>query len=84
MPKPPSAAQALYGHLPSASREPVQQRTPNIADAMWPSLSREAKAQEAHRQRWDEWCKRQRDNLLQGLRELNQKIDARLARERGR
>ena len=82
MSNPPSAAQALFGHLPSASREPVQQRQPNIGDAMWPNLSREAKAQDAQRQRWDEWRKRQRDSVLRGLRELNRKIDARLARER--
>ena len=62
----PSAAQALYGHLPSASREPVQQRTPNIADALYPSLSRSQK-------RWDEWRSRQRDILLKCLREANGK-----------
>jgi hypothetical protein len=42
----PTAAAALYGHLPSAEREPVQQRTPrfsnlakpSVAQAMFPSL----------------------------------------------
>jgi len=38
MPNPPSAAQALYGHLPSASREPVEQRhKPTTAQSMYPS-----------------------------------------------
>ena len=67
----PSAAQALFGHLPSASRPEVQQRKPTVSDAMWPSLSRAAKAAEAHQQRWQEWCKRQRDILLKNLREAN-------------
>ena len=71
MPNPPSAAQALYGHLPAGSRQPVQQRTPNISDAMWPSLSRSAKAQEAEQKRWEEWKTRQRDLLLKHLREAN-------------
>ena len=35
----PSAAQALYGHLPSAVRPEVKQRQPSLADALWPSLS---------------------------------------------
>jgi hypothetical protein len=73
-----SAAGQIYPHLPSAAREPVQQRTPGLGDAMWPSLSREARAKEADQRLWDEICKRSRDNLLRGLKEL------RLARERGR
>jgi hypothetical protein len=35
----PSAPQALYGHLPSADREPVQRQQPRLADAMFPSLA---------------------------------------------
>jgi len=35
----PTAAQALYGHLPSAVRPEVSQSKPNIADAMWPGLT---------------------------------------------
>jgi hypothetical protein len=37
-PMPKSAAQALYGHLPSAAREPVQQRrTANsLSEALYP------------------------------------------------
>jgi hypothetical protein len=64
----PSAAQALYGHLPSAAREPSTQRQPkSLADAMWPGLSREAKAMQATRSA-------RRDALLRDLRELNAKI----------
>ena len=73
MAQPKTAAQAIYPHLPSGAREPVQQRTPTVADAMFPNLSREAKAQEANQQRWDEWRKRYRDNRLRDLRELNRK-----------
>ena len=68
---PRSAAQAIYPHLPSGAREPVQQRTPTVADAMWPSLSRSAKAADANQQRWDAMLKRQRDNRLRDLREAN-------------
>ena len=32
----PTAAQALYSHLPSAAREPVKQSERTLADAMWP------------------------------------------------
>ena len=39
MPNPPTAAQAIYGHLPSAAREPVKQSRPTIGNALWPSLT---------------------------------------------
>jgi hypothetical protein len=49
---PPSAAQALYGHLKSGAREPVQRRgEPSIGDAMWPSLSQQARQQQAREAR---------------------------------
>jgi hypothetical protein len=32
------AAQALYGHLPSADREPVRRQQPRLADAMYSHL----------------------------------------------
>jgi len=63
----PSAAQALYGHLPSASRPERQQRGPGLAASMWPSQTPEAKARDA-------FAKRNRDNLLRGLKELNAKM----------
>jgi hypothetical protein len=73
---PPTAAQALYGHLPSAGPEPPQRREPNsIADALYPALSREAKAQDADRER-------RKQSTLRHLRELNAAIDRRLAREK--
>jgi hypothetical protein len=67
--QPPSAAQALYGHLPSAAPEPVQQRRNSLADAMWPQLSRAAKAKDRDQALWDEIVKRQRDNFLRDWRE---------------
>ena len=63
----PSAAEALFPHLPRGTPDVVQQRTPNVADAMWPSLSRSAKAAEA-------WREQRRQSLLRGLRELNAKM----------
>jgi hypothetical protein len=65
----PSAAQALYGHLPSGERPEVKQRKPNTADALFPGWSREAKAKEADKQLWDRICEHNRDVLRRGLRE---------------
>jgi hypothetical protein len=70
-----SAAQSLYPHLPSGAREPVQQRTPNISDSMWPGLSRAAKAREHDQQLWNQILKRQRDSLVRGLREANANLE---------
>ena len=61
-----NAARQIWPHLPTGTPEPVQQRTPTVADAMYPGLSREAKSQEA-------LAKRNRDNILRWLREANGK-----------
>jgi len=67
---PPSAAAALYPHLPSGTPNEVEhRRKPNVADALFPALSREAKAKEADQRLWDEICKRNRDILHRNLRE---------------
>jgi hypothetical protein len=79
MPK-PSAAQSLYPHLPSAEREPIKQRERTLADALWPSLSREGKQREAAQARWDEWRKRDRDSTLRLLKQIN--ADLRREKER--
>jgi hypothetical protein len=71
MAQPKSAAQSLYPHLPSAAREPIKQRERSLGDALWPQLSREAKAKERDQALWDEICKRNRDILLRNLREAN-------------
>jgi hypothetical protein len=64
-----SAAQSLYPHLRSANpAEPTQRRAANLADAMWPSLSREQKAKDADQRLWEECCKRARDNFLRAWR----------------
>ena len=67
MRNPPSAAQSLFPHLPSAEREPVQQRERSLADAMYPAQSREQRA-------WDERRKAERDRLLKNLRELRERM----------
>jgi hypothetical protein len=64
-----SAAQAIWGNLPSGEREPIKQRERSLGDALWPQLSREAKQRGRDQQLWDEICKRQRDNFLRGWRE---------------
>jgi hypothetical protein len=72
---PPSAAEAIFGHLPRAEQvERTQRNTNSIGQAMWPSLGPQPKPP----------TNPQRESLLRGLRELNEKIDARLQRERGR
>jgi hypothetical protein len=77
MPNPPSAAQALYPHLPSGERPEVEQRQQSLGDAMWPQLSRAAKAKDADQALWRAILERQRESFRQGMREAN-------ARERGR
>jgi hypothetical protein len=79
MPNPPSAAQALYGHLPSAARPEVKQRERSLGDAMWPQLSREAKAKEADQALWARINEHNRQVLRRGLREAVANL-----RERGR
>jgi hypothetical protein len=69
-----SAAQALYGHLKSAERPIQRPSNSSVAEAMWPSLAPKPPPQPNP----------DRDRLLKGLRELNARIDARLAKERGR
>ena len=69
----PSAAQALYGHLPSAVRPEVKQRERSLGDAMWPQLSREQKAKERDKALWDRICERNRQVLRRNLREIREK-----------
>jgi hypothetical protein len=75
----PTAAQALYGHLPSGERREVaQRRTPSVADAIFPAWSKEAKQRDADQRLWNEICKRQRENFVRGLREANAIVDRRM------
>jgi hypothetical protein len=53
-----------------------------IADAMFPTLSREAKQREAAQAREKELREQDRQRLLRGLRELRESLRA--DRERGR
>jgi hypothetical protein len=72
----PTLASNIWPHL-QTDKEPAQSRRErsDLASTMWPSLSREARQQSA------EW-ERRKQSLLKHLRELNDAIDARLARER--
>jgi hypothetical protein len=49
---------------------------PDLASALYPSLSREAKAKEAQQAREEAWRKRNRDHLLKCLREANANLRA--------
>jgi hypothetical protein len=64
----PTAAQALYGHLPSGSRESVKQREQSLSASMWPSLTPQAKQRESDQALWDACWKRSRDNFLRAWR----------------
>jgi hypothetical protein len=51
---PPSAASQIWPNLARGTPNEVEQRrTPSLADALFPSLSREAKRREAAQARWD-------------------------------
>jgi hypothetical protein len=58
-----------------------QRKHDDLASAMYPALSREAKARDAAAAQWRAEQKTRTAKLLEGLRELNRKIDARMARE---
>jgi hypothetical protein len=68
MAQPKTAAQALYGHLPSAERAERSDRNQSVADAMWPKLSREQKAREAAQAKWDARLRERKQRLLADLR----------------
>jgi hypothetical protein len=69
MAQPKSAAQSLWPGLPSSARPELPERKGSVGDALWPQLSREAKAKEHDQRLWDEICKRQRESFRQGMRE---------------
>ena len=77
--EPPSAAQSLYPNLPTSARPEVKQRQPNIADAMWPSLSRAAKAKEASQSWAQEWARREQKEsnarTVERLRQINERLE---------
>jgi hypothetical protein len=56
----------------------------DLASLMYPALTRDAKAREATATQWRAEQKQRSAMLLADLRELRQRIDARLQREGGR
>jgi hypothetical protein len=71
-----NSAGTIWPHLAADTPITVEQRRASspLAAAMYPSLTPQAKSR-------DDWRERDRQKLLEGLRQLNQKIDARLQRE---
>ena len=65
-----SAAQALYGHLPSGERAGQPERKGSVGDAMWPALSRDATAREAAQAKWQAEQKARNARIAADLREL--------------
>jgi hypothetical protein len=66
---PKTAASQIWPHLAQGTPdERVGRRAANMADAMWPALSREAKAKDADQRLWAEILKRQRESFRQGWR----------------
>jgi hypothetical protein len=58
------AAGQIWPGLPTGTPEPVKQRTANVSDAMWPGLSRAAKAVDANQRLWDAIVRRNRDDFV--------------------
>jgi hypothetical protein len=54
---------------------------PDLASAMYPALSREARQREAAQRRVDAWRQQQRNSLLESLRAINRRADERKRRE---
>jgi hypothetical protein len=63
----PTAAEAMYPHLPRKDYAAKQPQSTSLADAMWPKLSDKAKAK-------DELRRRERERLLRNLRETSNAI----------
>ena len=59
----------------------AQRAQPDLASAMYPSLSREAKAREAAAAQWRAEQKRRNQQLAADLRAISRRIDERLRRE---
>jgi len=55
----------------------IERARPDLASAMWPSLSREAKAQEAAATQWREEQKRRNQELAADLRAINRRMQER-------
>jgi len=55
----------------------IERIKPDLASAMWPSLSREAKEREAAATQWREEQKRRNQQLASDLREMNRRLEAR-------
>jgi hypothetical protein len=64
-----NAAGQIWPHLQSGVRPEVKQRERSLGDAMWPSLSREAKAKARDQALWDAINDHNRRVLRRGLRE---------------
>jgi hypothetical protein len=78
-----TAAGQIWPNLAQGTpNEVAHRRTPSMADAIFPSLSREAKAGEAELAWVEARNKRNRDSLLRGLRETLAAVRADKARGR--
>jgi hypothetical protein len=80
----PTAAGQIWPNLPHDDERVAKQSRRTVADAMWPSLSKEAKAKEASQTWAQAWArKEQRASNARTAEHLRQ-INERLAQERGR
>jgi hypothetical protein len=75
-----TAAGQIWPHLPHDDGQAAKPSQRTAADALWPSLSRDAKAQQAAQARWQEELKLRNRRLADHLQET---IDA-VRREKGR
>jgi hypothetical protein len=71
----------LYPNLPSAIPNEVKQRQPSLADALFPSLSRAAKAKEASQAWVREWARKEQKasnaRMAERLRQINERLERR-------
>jgi hypothetical protein len=79
--RPTSAAGQIWPHLPHDDARVAKQSKRSVADSMWPSLSGEAKAQQAKNEQWQV---EQRVEAKRMADHLQATIDAIRAEKRGR
>jgi hypothetical protein len=70
----PSAAGQIWAHLAHDDERVTKQSKGSLSDALWPSLSREAKARAAEERRWANELAQRNKRLAADLRELRMRL----------
>jgi hypothetical protein len=72
---------ATPGHLLLRSKRMTERARPDLASAMYPSLSREAKQRESAAAQWRAEQHRRNQQLAADLRAISQRADERMRKE---